>query len=301
MLQKNVFLYMQNKIQLRYISFFCAICALFCGVSAAATSASKPGSAIIELLKDYDRQKGRARIITADRFFELLDREEMTDERLKASSRTPADSLDMMVWYWAGEYLWTTQDYAEGLEYSLKALPLTGRWGDPLLVSDCERLVGLFYFRRTDYDKAVEHLSRSLDICRGEGDESRMGSTLNSLAGVCLTSRQLDESEKYILEAIRICEKSDDTYLLPIRYGMASEVYHAKGDNLKSLDYANRAFRIDSLQGNTARMGIRLSQMASAQMSLGQDEAAEQSLARAIPILEQAGNLNSLSICHNQM
>ena len=69
----------------------------------------------------------------------------------------------------AGEYLWTTQDYAEGLEYSLKALPLTGRWGDPLLVSDCERLVGLFYFRRTDYDKAVEHLSRSLDICRGEG------------------------------------------------------------------------------------------------------------------------------------
>ena len=178
-----------------------------------------------------------------------------------AKGRTPADSLDMMVWYWAGEYLWTTQDYAEGLEYSLKALPLTGRWGDPLLVSDCERLVGLFYFRRTDYDKAVEHLSRSLDICRGEGDESRMGSTLNSLAGVCLTSRQLDESEKYILEAIRICEKSDDTHLLPIRYGMASEVYHAKGDNLKSLDYANRAFLIDSLQGNTARMGIRLSQM----------------------------------------
>ena len=94
---------MQKKFQLRYISFLCAICALFCGVSAAATSASKPGSAIIELLKDYDRQKGRARIITADRFFELLDREEMTDERLKASSRTPADSLDMMVWYWAGD------------------------------------------------------------------------------------------------------------------------------------------------------------------------------------------------------
>ena len=105
-----------QKIHLRYISFFCAICALFCGTSTAATSASKPGSAIIELLKDYDRQKGRARIITADRFFELLDREEMTDERLKASSRTPADSLDMMVWYWAGEYLWTTQDYAEGME-----------------------------------------------------------------------------------------------------------------------------------------------------------------------------------------
>lgn len=88
----------------------CAICAFLCGAPAALTAASKPGSAIIELLKDYDSQKGKARIATADRIFELLDREEITDDRLRASSRTPSDSLNMLVWYWAGEYLWTTQD-----------------------------------------------------------------------------------------------------------------------------------------------------------------------------------------------
>ena len=297
-LQKIVFLYM---LKYRPNLLLCAICAFLCGAPTALTAASKPGSAIIELLKDYDSQKGKARIVAADRIFTLLAQEDITEGRLVASSRMKADSLDMLVWYWAGEYLWTTQDYDEGLEYSLKALPLTGRWGDPLMESDCEHLVGLFYFRRADYEKAVGHLSRSLELCREEGEESRVGSTLNSLAGVCLTAKQLDESEKYILEAIRICEKANDTNLLPIRYGMASEVYHIRGENLKSLDYAIRAFRLDSLQGNTARMGIRLSQMASAQMALGQEDAAVQSLERAIPILEEAGNLGSLSICHNQM
>lgn len=279
----------------------CAICAFLCGAPTALTAASKPGSAIIELLKDYDSQKGKARIATADRIFALLAQEEVTEGRLVASDHMRADSLDMLVWYWAGEYLWTTQDYAEGLEYASKALPLTVRLGSPLLESDCENLVGLFHFRRTDYAKAVEHVSRSLEICRGQGDDSGVGSALNSLAGICLTAKQLDESEKYILEAIRICEDAKDTTLLPIRYGMASEVYHIRGENQKSLDYALRAFRLDSLQGNSARTGIRLSQMASAQLALGQEDAAEQSLERAIPILEEAGNLGSLSICHNQM
>ena len=144
----------------------CAICAFLCGAPTALTAASKPGSAIIELLKDYDSQKGKARIVAADRIFTLLAQEDITEGRLVASSRMKADSLDMLVWYWAGEYLWTTQDYDEGLEYSLKALPLTGRWGDPLMESDCEHLVGLFYFRRADYEKAVGHLSRSLELCR---------------------------------------------------------------------------------------------------------------------------------------
>jgi hypothetical protein len=60
----------------------------------------------------------------------------------------------MLVWYWAGEHLWTTQDYTGGLRYAEKALPLTYRLGDPSLQSYCERLVGLFYFRQSDYQKA---------------------------------------------------------------------------------------------------------------------------------------------------
>lgn len=265
------------------------------------TNTARQEETVEQLLKAYDRQGRRKQLATADKIFDLLFREKMTGIRLTVTSSTPTDSLDMLVWYWAGEYLWTTQDYAEGLRYAEKALPLTYRLGNLSLQSDCERLVGLFHFRQSDYQKAIGHVSKSLDICKKESDKSRIGSSLNTLAGICLATKQLDESEKYILEAIRYCEEANDSNLLPIRYGMASEVYHIKGEDVRSLEYARNAYQIDSLLGNTARMGIRLSQMAAAQIALKQDAAAEHSIMRAIPILEKAGNEVSLSICHNQM
>lgn len=219
---------------------------------------------IEKLLKVYDGQGENDRLATADKIFDLLFREEMTDERITLTHSTPSDSIDMLVWYWAGEHLWSTQSYNEGLQYAEKALPLTYKLGDLSLQSYCERLVGLFYFRRSDYDNAIEHVSKSLELSKKEGNNSQVGSSLNTLAGICLAAKQLDDGEKYIQEAIRYCEEANDSNLLPIRYGMASEIYHAKGDDVRSLNYARRAFALDSLKGNTPRMGIRLSQMAAA-------------------------------------
>ena len=304
----------QKSMQLAFM-LFCLMLLASCGngrggakgegaakETATASNTKTTGEKTVEqLLQVYDGQDRSEQVATANKIFALLHREELTDSLIKATNSTPKDSLNMLVWYWAGEHLWTTQDYTQGLRYAEKALPLTYRLGDLSLQSYCERLVGLFYFRQSDYEKAVSHVSKALDIDKSEGDKSRMGSSLNTLAGICLAAKQLGEGEKYILEAIRICEEANDSNLLPIRYGMASEIYHAKGDDARSLDYARHAFQIDSLRGNTARMGIRLSQMAAAQIALKQDAAAEHSIRRAIPILEKAGNELSLSICRNQM
>lgn len=195
--------------------------------------------------KVYDGPDRREQTATANKIFNLLYREEMTDSLIKISSRTPHDSIDMLVWYWAGEHLWTTQDYTGGLRYAEKALPLTYKLGDPSLQSYCERLVGLFYFRQSDYQKAIAHVSKSLEISQKAGDKSSVGSALNTLAGICLAAKQLNEAEKYIFEATRYCEEDNDSNLLPIRYGMASEIYHAKGEDKKSLAYARHANEID--------------------------------------------------------
>lgn len=82
---------------------------------------------------------------------------------------------------------------------------------------------------------------------------------------------------------------------------MASEIYHTMGKDHKALDYARKAYVIDSTRNNIPKMGIRLSQLAAAQISLKMYEAAEQSVSRAIPILQKSGNMTSLGICHNQM
>lgn len=254
-----------------------------------------------QLLQDYEQQKGAERIASANQILDLVYQTEITDEHLVATSRTPSDSLEMMVWYWAGEYFYDTQDYNQSLRCTRHALPFVYRVGDFKLQSDCEHLIGLDYFRISDYARAVEYVRRSLALSRKIGDENRISSSLNTLAGICLASKQFEDAERYVLEAITNSTAARDSSRMAIQYGMASEIYHSMNKQQLALDYAQRAYNLDALRGNTNRIGTRLSQIAAAQIALGQYTEAERSLSSAIPILTEVGNERSLSICRNQM
>lgn len=266
-----------------------------------AAATSEEGQAMSRLLQDYERQDGAERIASANHIFDLVYQKEITDERFVATTRTPADSVEMLLWYWASMYFWDTQDYKQSLSCVQYALPFAYRVGDMEQQSDCEHLAGVNYFRMSDYARAVEYVRRSLALDRKIGDESRISRSLNTLAGICLTSKQLKDGERYVLEAITHSTAARDSDRMAIQYGMASEIYHVMNKEQLALDYARRAYDLDALRGNRAKVGIRLSQMASAQMALEQYAEAERSLKQAMPILEEVGNVRSLSICRNQM
>lgn len=259
------------------------------------------GATLDMLLQDYDRKHYQQRIVTANKIFGLLDRKEFTDSLIQVTPQMPPDTVDLLVWYWAGEYFFAQQEYEKGLSYAKKALPLAEQNHDLTLKSDCENLTGLFYFRMSNYAQALRHTRKSLEYDRRTGDKGRISSSLNTLAGICLVAKQLDEAEEYITEALQFSTAEDDSTRMAIQYGMASEIYHTMGKDHKALDYARKAYVIDSTRNNIPKMGIRLSQLAAAQISLKMYEAAEQSVSRAIPILQQSGNMTSLGICQIQM
>ena len=265
------------------------------------TDTATHGKTMDMLLEDYDHDRREQRIVTANKIFGILDRDELTDSLLQVSLQTHPDTIDLLVWYWGGEYYYAQQKYDKGLSYAKKALPLAEQNHDLTLKSDCENLTGLFYFRMSNYAQALRHTRKSLEYDRRTGDKGRISSSLNTLAGICLVAKQLDEAEEYITEALQFSTAEDDSTRMAIQYGMASEIYHTMGKDHKALDYARKAYVIDSTRNNIPKMGIRLSQLAAAQISLKMYEAAEQSVSRAIPILQKSGNMTSLGICQIQM
>ena len=265
------------------------------------TDTATHGKTMDMLLEDYGHNRREQRIVTANKIFGILDRDKLTDSLLQVSLRTHPDTIDLLVWYWAGEYYFAQQKYAKGLSYAKKALPLAEQNHDLTLKSDCENLTGLFYFRMSNYAQALRHTRKSLEYDRRTGDKGRISSSLNTLAGICLVAKQLDEAEEYITEALQFSTAEDDSTRMAIQYGMASEIYHTMGKDHKALDNARKAYVIDSTRNNIPKVGIRLSQLAAAQISLQMYEAAELSVSRAIPILQQSGNMTSLGICQNQM
>lgn len=235
------------------------------------TDTTTNGKTMEQLLTDYDQQKGQQRISTANKIFGIIYRMELSDSLTAVTQKTNPDSVDALVWYWAGEYFFDTQEYQKGLTYAKRALPLVNRSNDLTQKSDCENIVGLLYVRLSDYTNAIHAVRNKLDIDRKLGDKGRISSSLNTLAGICLMTKQLKDGERYIEEALVNSTQIKDSTRMAIQYGMASEIHHILGKNEQALDDARRAYVIDSTLGNTAKTGIRLSQMASAQMSLGQD------------------------------
>ena len=255
------------------------------------------GSTVDSLLLAFDSQKGEESRRTASLFFELLEQEEFSDGKIEIPDESRP--LKALTWYWAGEWYFDCQDYDRSMEYSLKAMNLSKFHPDPLLEADCASIVSIIHFRRSDYPKAMEYAERMLEIAREQKDISRISTSLNTLAGICLASRQPAQGEDYILEAIHLCEQGKDSLKLAIRCGMAAEIYHSMGENRKSLEYSQRAYALDSLSGRTDKAAIRLAQMAAACSALGDHTKAKACLEKAMPVLKEAGNLQSWAISAN--
>lgn len=253
------------------------------------------------LITAFDHQKGATATQTAEKFFEYLANEDFTEGKIELLPGSKADSVKALTWYWAGEWYYDAQEYDKAIEYSNKALTLSRKVAAKEIECDCDNVLSIAYFRKSDYHKSLEYAKATLALGRELQDEGRIAYSLNTLAGICLASKQPAEGVKYVLEAIHICERQNDSLKLAVRCGMAAEIYHSMGENEKSLEYSRRAFDINKEMGLDDKAAVRLSQMAAAQIALGRYNDAEKSLLEALPELEKAGNMQSWAISCNQM
>lgn len=128
-----------------------------------------------------------------------------------------------------------------------------------------------------------------------------MSSSLNTLAAIYMGANQEKEAEKYILTGIEMAEKANNPNRMAILQAMASEVYHAQGNDRKALTYIEKAYEIDKSHGNEERAMIRQAQKASVLIGLHDYQKAEQVLNEVIPYLRKTQDKHSLGIACNKM
>lgn len=252
---------------------------------------------IDKLIEIYET-KG-CRVDDANKIFDFLNKEEITDSKIVFAENTPKDSLRQQLWYWVAEWYYDVQDYPTAKKYALKALPLfkypnMGR-------SDCLSLLGIIHVRLGEFAPAASYAKQCVDIDMKLGDPDRISSGLNTLAGTYMAANQVKEAEKFILEGLEYADQAHNSGRKVILLGMASEVYHKLGDNNKSLSFARNAFELDSINGRKPKMAMRLSQMASALAGLKRYNESEATYLRAISLLKEVGNLHSVGIDLNQL
>lgn len=253
-------------------------------------------AAIDSLITSFERAPGTG---TANRFFHLLDREQFFDEPITLKPDTPTDSVSQMFWYWAAEWLYDNQEYATARDYALRALPLYRYPGDDKAY--CLNLLGVASVRLGNFGDAVTYAKHALDIFTHLGNADDISSAMNTLAGTYMAAGQPQNAEQYILQGLEYADRANNPRRKAILLGMASEVYLRLNKNDKSLDFASRAYSLDSLMGNSERLPVRLSQKAAALEALGRNDDALGTYNLAIEGLRATGNKQSLAITLNKL
>ncbi len=274
-------------------------CLLF--VSLLSLAQSPDSGRIQEYAERYVQMQNRdARLALANNFFAYLLQVGYIDEPIVFPAESHMDSVDVNVYYYIAEYYYSEGNYRTAADFCARAEKCFGEVDD-LAKSDVYALLGAAYFRMSEYDKATEALYRGYELDKASGDLDRTSSDLNSIASAFVAAGKPHEAEKYIMEAIAANSLTKNHARMAVLYGTASEMYRAMGDNAQALSYAEKSLAVERELGNSAKIGIRLAQLANAQMGASMIDEARLSLADAMPLLYKSGNFHSWAICQNQM
>lgn len=247
-------------------------------------------------LAKFDKQTN---VAAANLFFSELLKAEFVDEEIVFPDGTPADSLKQQVWYWAGEWMYDQQQYEQAEAYALKALPLCHVGND--FKADCLNLLGLIYVRMGDVKNAANYAKQCLEIDMQSGDDDRISSSMNTVAGIYMAGYQAKEAEQYILGALEHAEKVDNPARKAVLLGMASEIYHTLGQDEKALTYAEQAIETEEKLGRSPKLMIRLSQKGSALLGLHRYKEAEDIYRQIAPEMKAMGDYHSYAIALNRL
>jgi len=194
--------------------------------------------------------------------------------------------------------LYAAQQYREACQTAEQALPLT-RGTDS--EADCLNLLAIINIRLSDYEAAARYAQACYALDVKTGDPDVISSSLNTLAAIYMGAGQPGEAEQYVLKGIAMAERADNPARMAVLQAMASEVYHALGDDRKALPYIERAYEIDHQSGNEPRATVRLAQKASVLIGMHRYDEAEATLRLVIPRLRQTPDRHSLGIALNKM
>ena len=264
-------------------------------------SALQLRAAVEPLLEQFGQTEEKT-VMTrlANQFFEELLAQSFIDEAIRFNDITPVDTLREQVWYWAAEYFYDQQQYEQAEHYGKKVLPIFRKGKDRIGESDCLNILAITNFRLSDYNEAIDYIVQCYRLDEKSGDTERISASLNVLTSIFIAANQPQEAENYVRKGLEMLPKVRDERK-SVLLGMASEVYHAMGDDQRALVYAEQAYDIDRRLGREYKSMVRLSLKASALIGLHRYSEAEQVLRVTVPYFRSVGDRQSLGISCNKM
>ena len=118
-------------------------------------------------------------------------------------------------------------------------------------------LIGAVYIYLENFDMAINHFKKALEIRYKLGDQIQIANALTNLGNVAGITGKLDEAMEYYGKALKIREEFHDLKGLSQLYNNIANIHFAKGEMSKVLPYRLKALQMDRESGDKWQIALK--------------------------------------------
>ncbi|OEU82143.1 MAG: hypothetical protein BA865_01005, partial [Desulfobacterales bacterium S5133MH4] len=143
-------------------------------------------------------------------------------------------------------------DWDKALEYYLRSEKISLEVGDRAGLAATYNNIGLIYDKKGDWDKALEYYLKSEKISLEVGDRAGLATTYNNIGLIYSKKGDWDKALEYYLKSEKIMLEVGDRAGLATTYNNIGAIYSNKGDWDKALEYYLKDEKISLEVGDRA-------------------------------------------------
>ncbi len=149
----------------------------------------------------------------------------------------------------------------EALRYVDIAIPICKRNNLPEFEAKILGTVGVGFIRHDMFDKAIDLITRSLEISESCGDTVGVAYSYQDLAEIQINLKNPGKAKEYLQKSINLWEKLNDPVNLYISHSRMAKVHAGLNEPLKALDYFESALEYAKLTKSDDRIGRALNNL----------------------------------------
>ncbi|MCD4791201.1 MAG: tetratricopeptide repeat protein, partial [Bacteroidales bacterium] len=200
-----------------------------------------------------------------------------------------------------GIYYYMKSDYPKALEYYKKALKIAEGLGDKSGISKCLNNIGVVYKFQGDYPKALGYYQKSLKIAEGLGDKSGISKCFNNIGVIYKYQGDYPKALEYCQKSLKIAEGLGDKSGISQFFNNVGVIYEYQGDYPKALEYYQKSLKMKEGLGDKNGISKSYGNIGNIYKNQGDYPKALEYFKKALKISIETGNKSIETGCYIEL
>jgi tetratricopeptide (TPR) repeat protein len=199
------------------------------------------------------------------------------------------------------ETIWRGKISDEEIQSYERALAEFQERGDEREVAKTLGQLGILYYRRYEWDRAIEYCKKSMETFEDLDDHHGLAATYNNLGLVYTHNGKWDRAIEYYEKNMEISEALGDQHGLAQTYNNLGAVYTYKGEWDRAIEYCEKGMEISEALGDQHGIALTYGNLGNVYTRRGEWDRAIDYHEKDMEISEALGDQHGLAQTYNNL